>query len=124
MSFDPHSRRFDPRCLFPAIETDGEGTSDAPDVSSFSWDEECANISTERDFDEALKQVASERCCVCPLCGANVGRDGSVLSSGPSGPISPQSSTRPNPIGRSWWAIGVGLTIQRWFRRGGRRLLD
>ena len=28
MSFDPHSRRFDPRWLFPAIETDGEETSE------------------------------------------------------------------------------------------------
>ena len=34
MSFDPHSRRFDPRWLFPAIETDGEETSGGPDAIS------------------------------------------------------------------------------------------
>ena len=80
MSFDPHSRRFDPRWLFPAIETDGEDTPEARDLSPFSLDEESTNDPTGRDFDEALEQVASERCCVCPLCGAIVASDGSLMS--------------------------------------------
>jgi hypothetical protein len=80
MSFDPHSRRFDPSWLFPAIDTDGDETSPAPDVSPFCSDEELLNGLTERDFDEALKQIASERWRVCPLCRAIVGRDGSSMS--------------------------------------------
>jgi hypothetical protein len=80
MSFDPHSRRFDPRWLFPAIETDGEETSEAPDVSPFSSDEESTTDPTGRDIDEALEQIASAGCCVCPLCGALVASDGSVMN--------------------------------------------
>jgi hypothetical protein len=80
MSFDPHSRRFNPRWLFPAIETDGVERSGAPDVSPFSADEEATNDPVGRDFDEALEQIASEGCCVCPLCGAIVASDGSVVS--------------------------------------------
>jgi len=78
MSFDPHSQRFDPRWLFPAIETDGEQASEAPDVSPFSSDEELTSDLTDKELDEALEQIASERYCVCPLCGAIVGSDGSV----------------------------------------------
>ena len=33
MSFDPHSRRIDPRWLFPAIEMETEETSESPDAS-------------------------------------------------------------------------------------------
>jgi len=139
MSFDPHARRFDPRWLFPAIETDWGELSEAPDASPFSWDEqspEAPDVSPfsldedlpcfliEREFDEALEQIASERCYVCPRCGATVRSDGSMLRSAPSGPISPQFSRRPNPIGLSWWDIGAGQTLQRWVRSGGRRLLD
>jgi hypothetical protein len=80
MSFDPHSRRFDPRWLFPTFATDGDATSEAPDVSPFCSDEEMTTDLTDQDLDEALKQIASQRCCVCPLCGAIVGSDGSVLS--------------------------------------------
>jgi hypothetical protein len=80
MSFAPHSRRYDPRWLFPAIESDGEETSGAPDGFPFSSYEKSTNDPSERDFDKALEQIASERCCVCPLCGAIVGSDGSVLS--------------------------------------------
>jgi hypothetical protein len=79
MSFDPHSRRFDPRWLFPAIETDGEETSEAPDLSPFSSDEALTSDLTDQDFDLALEQIASQRCCVCPLCGAIVASDGTVL---------------------------------------------
>jgi hypothetical protein len=80
MSFDPHLRRFELSWLFPAIETDGDETSPAPDVSASCSDEELPKGLTERDFDEALRQIASERFCVCPLCGAIVASDGSVLS--------------------------------------------
>lgn len=80
MSFDFHSRRFNPRWLFPAIETDGVEKSGATDVSPFSADEESTNDPVGRDFDEALEQIAPKGCCVCPLCGAIVASDGSVAS--------------------------------------------
>jgi hypothetical protein len=80
MSFDPHSRRFNPRRMFPAIETEPEETSEAPDEYRFCSDEESKNDPAGRDLDEALEQIASERRCVCPLCGAIVGSDGSVVS--------------------------------------------
>jgi hypothetical protein len=80
MSFDPHSRRFDPRWLFPAIETDGEEPSGDPDASPSFRDEESTNDLLGRIIAEALEQMASEKCCVCPLCGAIVASDGSVLS--------------------------------------------
>jgi hypothetical protein len=80
MSFDPHSRRFDPRSLSPGIETDGDQASEAPDASPFIPDEELTSDVTGQELDEALEQVASQRCCVCPLCRAIVGSDGSVLS--------------------------------------------
>ncbi len=80
MSFDPHPRRFEPRRLFPAIETDEEEPSREPDLFPFSPDEESTNDPAGPDFDEALQQIASERCCVCPLCGAIVASDGSVMS--------------------------------------------
>jgi hypothetical protein len=80
MSFDPHSRRFNPRRMFPAIETEPEETSEAPDEYRFRADEESTNDPAGPDFDEALEQIASEGRCVCPLCGAIVARDGSVVS--------------------------------------------
>jgi hypothetical protein len=79
MSFDPHPRRFDPRWLFQAIETDGEEKSEALDVSRVSSNGELTSDLTDRDIDLALEQVALERCCVCPLCGAIVRSDGTVL---------------------------------------------
>jgi hypothetical protein len=80
MSFDPHSRRFDPRWLFTAIETDGEEPSGEPAESPFAWDEESTNDPIGRIIAKALEQMAPERCRVCPLCGAIVASDGSVLS--------------------------------------------
>ncbi len=80
MSFDPHSRRFSPHWMLPAIETDGEETSEAPDASPFVWDEESPNAPAEQVLDDALEQIASEACRVCPLCGAIVARDGTVVS--------------------------------------------
>jgi hypothetical protein len=79
MSYIPHSRRSDPRRLFPAIETNDEETSEAPELSLFSSDDESTTDTTLRDFDAALEHVAIERCCVCPLCGAIVSNDGSVM---------------------------------------------
>jgi hypothetical protein len=80
MSFDPHSRRFNPLWMFPAIETDGEEMSEVPDEYLFGSDEESTDDPAGQDFDEALEQIASEGCCVCPLCGAIVASDGSVVS--------------------------------------------
>jgi hypothetical protein len=87
MSFDPHSNRFDShshrfdlRRPFPAIENDEEEMFETPDTCRRSSDEDWTNDPPERDFDLALEQIASERCCVCPLCGAIVGSDGTVLS--------------------------------------------
>jgi hypothetical protein len=80
MNFDPHSRRLDPRRLFPEIGTDEAELFGSPDASPFSSDEESTNDPVGRDFDEALEEIASERRCVCPLCGAIVASDGSVLS--------------------------------------------
>ncbi len=79
MSIDRHSQRFDPRWLSRGIETDGEQAAEAPDVSGFYSSEKFTSNVTDRELDEALRQVALERCCVCPLCGAIVGSDGSVL---------------------------------------------
>ena len=80
MSIDRHSQRLDPRWLQPGIETHAEQGSLAPDVSGFCSNEKWSSNVTDRELDEALRQVASERCCVCPLCGAIVGSDGCVLS--------------------------------------------
>jgi hypothetical protein len=79
MSFSTHSRRSHPHWLFPAIETNEEETPKAPDVSPSFSDEESTNDQTLWDFDKALEHVALERCCVCPLCGAIVSNDGSVM---------------------------------------------
>jgi hypothetical protein len=79
MRFDPHSRRFDPRQLFPATEMDGGVTSEAPGAFPFSSDDGLTSVPAGRDFDEALEHISSEGCCVCPLCGAIVARDGTVL---------------------------------------------
>jgi hypothetical protein len=80
MSFDPHSHRFNPRRMFPAIETEREETSEAPDGYLSCSDEESTNDPDGGDFDEALEQIALEGRCVCPLCGAIVASDGSVVS--------------------------------------------
>ncbi len=80
MSFDPHSRRFDPHRLFPAIKTDEEEMNDALGASQVSSYEELTSDLHERDFDLALELIASEGGCVCPLCGASVRSDGSVMS--------------------------------------------
>jgi hypothetical protein len=80
MSFDRHSRHFNARRLFQAIETDDVEKPEAPDEYLFCADEESTNAPTGQQFDEALEQIASEGSCVCPLCGAIVASDGSMLS--------------------------------------------
>jgi hypothetical protein len=80
MSFDPRSRRFDPNWPLPAIETDWLETSDAPGAALVPRDDESTNDPVGMIIAEALEQLASEGCCVCPLCGALVASDGSVLN--------------------------------------------
>ena len=80
LSFTRHSRRFDPCWLFPPIETEVEKTSDAPDVAPFYSNGKLTSDVTDRDIVLALQQVASEGCCLSPLCEAIVGSDGSVPS--------------------------------------------
>jgi hypothetical protein len=79
MSFDPHARRMDRRWLFPAIETNQEKTSDAPNASPSSLPKVSSNDPSGPDFDQAIEQLAMEKCGVCPLCGATVAGDGSVV---------------------------------------------
>jgi hypothetical protein len=79
MSSDHRSSRFDPRRPFPAIGDDGSallGESDAADPFEA---EASAGDPSGRDVDEALEQIGTEGCRVCPLCGAIVASDGSVL---------------------------------------------
>jgi hypothetical protein len=68
MSFAFRVRRLDPHSLFPANERNAAESSEAPQASSFSSDDESANDPTEEDLDEALAQVASQWGCDCPLC--------------------------------------------------------
>ena len=79
MRSGPDSRRFDPCRLFPAIGEDGEALFGAPGTTPRSDAEESADDLAGWDVDEALEQIGSEGCRVCPLCGAIVASDGSVL---------------------------------------------
>ena len=79
MNSDPRSRRFDPRWLLSAIGTDGAAQFEEPDAAPPFEAEASTDDSTGRDVDEALEQICSEGCRVCPLCGAIVASDGSVL---------------------------------------------
>ena len=79
MSTDPHSRRFDPCRLFPAIGEDGAALFGALDTTPRSDAEELAEELAGWGVDEALEQLDLEGCRVCPLCGAIVARDGTAL---------------------------------------------
>jgi hypothetical protein len=79
MSSDRHARRFDPRWLLPATGTDGTVRFGTHDASAPVPSEPSTNDGDGRDVDEAIKQISSEGCTVCPLCGAIVARDGSLL---------------------------------------------
>jgi hypothetical protein len=86
MSFEYQSRRFAPRSLLPAPEINEDDLAEAVDEPIFLARKSLSNMATERDFDDALNQVASEKPCVCPLCGAIVASDGTVISAGFPGP--------------------------------------
>ena len=79
MSVDPHSRRFDPSRLFPAIGEDGAALFGALDTTPRADAEEFADDLAGCDVDLALEQLDLEGCRVCPLCGAIVARDGPML---------------------------------------------
>jgi hypothetical protein len=79
MNPDPHSRRFDPRWLLPAIEKDGVSLFEEPDAALPFEAEELKDDPIGRDVDEALEQMGLGGFKVCPLCGAIVARDGTVL---------------------------------------------
>ena len=80
MSFNPHASRFVPLWLLPAIETDSVQTSETADSSFFSLDDRSTNNPAGQRFDEALEQISSDLWCVCPLCGAIVSSDRSIVS--------------------------------------------
>jgi hypothetical protein len=66
MSFDPHSQRFDPRWLSRGLGTDGQQAFAAPDTSPIFWNQTLSGNVTDRELDEALEQIASDRRCECP----------------------------------------------------------
>jgi hypothetical protein len=80
MSLDPLTRRFDPRWLCTPIKTDGEELFGVPDAEPWSAPRESTHDPAGQDFDEALEQIVSDKCTVCPLCGAIVDRDGTVVN--------------------------------------------
>jgi hypothetical protein len=79
MNSVPRSGRFDLRWLFPAIGKDGAALYEVPHAAVPFEAEEATNDPVGRVIDEALEKIGMEGCRVCPLCGAIVARDGSVL---------------------------------------------
>ena len=86
MSFDFQSRRFDPRWLLSAAEMNEEDIAEIVNAPPLLAREASSIMPNERVFDDALDQVALERRCVCPLCGAIVASDGTVVSARFTGP--------------------------------------
>ena len=84
MISNPHSRRFDSRWLSTPIKTDGEELLGALAADLRSAAKELWNDPAAREFDEALEQIVSDECSVCPLCGVIVDREGTVLNREPS----------------------------------------
>jgi hypothetical protein len=80
---NPHSRRFSPRWPSEAIKSDWEDLLEALDALVGSAATESTIDPDLRDFDEALEQIVSEEHRVCPLCGAIVDRDGTVVNREP-----------------------------------------
>ncbi len=80
MISNPHSRRFDARCLSTAIKTDGEELLEALHAYLRAAATDWTNDPDLRDFDEALEQIVLEECRVCPLCGEIVDRVGTVVN--------------------------------------------
>jgi hypothetical protein len=83
---NPHSRRFDPRSLSKAITSDWEELLEALDAELGSAAMKSTIEPSLLDFDEALEQIVSEGCKLCPLCWANVDRDGTVVNREPFHP--------------------------------------
>ena len=83
---NPHSRRFDPRWQSKPPETDGEELFEPLDADLGSAPTESTNDPDLRDFDDAIEQIVLEECGVCPLCGAIVDRDETVVNRDPSDP--------------------------------------
>jgi hypothetical protein len=79
MSADPQSRRFDLGRLFSAFGEDRTALFGSPDTSPRSPAQESEDELAGWDVDEALEQLDLEGCRGCPLCGAIVARDGTVL---------------------------------------------
>ena len=83
MSFDFQSRRFDPRWLSPATEKYAEENSARLDAFLRSAYKDLKKDAEEQELDVPIEQIASQGLCVCPLCGATVTKDGTVVSEGP-----------------------------------------
>jgi hypothetical protein len=79
MNSVPRSGRFDLRWLFSAIGKDGAALYEEPDAAVPFEAGVATTDPVRRDLDEALEQIGMEGCRVCPLCGAFVARDGTVL---------------------------------------------
>jgi hypothetical protein len=79
MNPDPCSRRFDPGRRLPVLESDGAPLCEKPDTALPVEADESTVDPPETVVDEALEQIASEGCMVCPLCGAIVASDGAML---------------------------------------------
>ena len=79
MSLDSRSQSFDPRRRFPAIGDDGAALFEEPGTALPFEAAGSPDDPARHDADEALEQLGSEGCWVCPLCGAIVASDGSVL---------------------------------------------
>ena len=79
MNTDHYARRFVPRLLFPVTETYDEETSETPVAFPYSPNDQSTNNPAGAEFDEALEQISAEGWCVCPLCGAIVSSDGTVV---------------------------------------------
>jgi hypothetical protein len=79
MSQQSRWRRFDPRRGVPMMGGDGASLFEESDAALAAKAEEPTADLERREFDEALEQVGSEGFRVCPLCGAIVPRDRSVL---------------------------------------------
>ena len=75
-----HSRRFDPRWLSRPLKIDWEELMEAVDAHVGFAATKSTNDPDLRDFDEALEQMVSEECRVCPLCGEIVDRGGTVVN--------------------------------------------
>jgi hypothetical protein len=80
MLLDPHARRFDPRCRSTPNTKDLEELLEALDADLRSAATGSTNDPDFRDFDETLEQIDFGEFRVCPLRGAVVDRNGTVVN--------------------------------------------